>query len=211
LKRLLPVALERAIREVVTPVVERSVTIACMTTRELVLKDYAAEPDEAALRRAAHLMAASLAGSLALVTCKEPLRVSAANALRGLLAAHQAAAEMDPAVVEQAVAVACSDNLELGCNLIEAAAQDKARRDVDDALTSAYAARRKHLAALGASGDADRAAAGAAYRRACLRWHPDKFMARVGARLAPAERAAVQARVNAVSQAVATLFQDARG
>jgi CCR4-NOT transcription complex subunit 1 len=144
LKRLLPVALERAIREVVTPVVERSVTIACMTTRELVLKDYAAEPDETALRRAAHLMAASLAGSLALVTCKEPLRVSAANALRSLLAAHQAAAEVDPAVVEQAVAVACSDNLELGCNLIEAAAQDKARRDVDDALTSAYAARRKH-------------------------------------------------------------------
>ena len=144
LKRLLPLALERAIREVVTPVVERSVTIACMTTRELVLKDYAAEPDETALRRAAHLMAASLAGSLALVTCKEPLRVSAANALRSLLAAHQATAEVDPAVVEQAVAVACSDNLELGCNLIEAAAQDKARRDVDDALASAYAARRKH-------------------------------------------------------------------
>lgn len=51
----------------------------------------------------------------------------------------------------------------------------------------------------------------AALRQEMLRWHPDKFMARVGARLAPAERAAVQARVNAVSQAVATLFQDARG
>jgi CCR4-NOT transcription complex subunit 1 len=144
LKRLLPLALERAIREVVSPVVERSVTIACMTTRELVLKDFAAEPDESALRRGAHLMAASLAGSLALVTCKEPLRVSAANALRSLLAAHRAAADVEPSVVEQAVAVACGDNLELGCTLIEAAAQDKARHDVDDALASAYALRRKH-------------------------------------------------------------------
>jgi CCR4-NOT transcription complex subunit 1 len=38
LARLLPVALTAAVREIVSPVVERSVTIACMTTRELVLK-----------------------------------------------------------------------------------------------------------------------------------------------------------------------------
>ena len=144
LRRLLPLALERAIREVVTPVVERSVTIACMTTRELVLKDFAVEADEAALRRGAHLMAASLAGSLALVTCKEPLRVSAANALRGLLASQRGAAELEPALLEQAVAMACGDNLELGCTLIEASAQEKARRDVDDALSAAYSLRRQH-------------------------------------------------------------------
>lgn len=31
-------AMERAILEIITPVVDRSVTIACMTTRELVVK-----------------------------------------------------------------------------------------------------------------------------------------------------------------------------
>ncbi len=36
--RIVPVAMERAIREIITPVVDRSVTIACMTTRELVMK-----------------------------------------------------------------------------------------------------------------------------------------------------------------------------
>ena len=36
--RIVPLAMDRAIREIITPVVERSVTIACMTTRELVLK-----------------------------------------------------------------------------------------------------------------------------------------------------------------------------
>ena len=69
---------------------ERSVSIACMTTRELALKDFATEPEEARLRKAAHLMVASLAGSLALVTCKEPLRLSAAQQLRALLAQARA-------------------------------------------------------------------------------------------------------------------------
>jgi hypothetical protein len=36
--RIVPLAMERAIREIITPVVDRSVTIACMTTRELVMK-----------------------------------------------------------------------------------------------------------------------------------------------------------------------------
>lgn len=36
--RLVPVAMEHAILDIITPVVERSVTIACMTTRELVVK-----------------------------------------------------------------------------------------------------------------------------------------------------------------------------
>lgn len=36
--RVVPVAMERAIREIISPVVDRSVTIACTTTRELVMK-----------------------------------------------------------------------------------------------------------------------------------------------------------------------------
>jgi len=53
-------------------VVERSVTIAGISTKELVTKDFATEPNEETLRQAAHRMAQKLAGSLALVTCKEP-------------------------------------------------------------------------------------------------------------------------------------------
>jgi CCR4-NOT transcription complex subunit 1 len=50
LKRVVPVAVDRAICEIITPVVERSCTIACKTTRELVAKDFACEPDEAVVR-----------------------------------------------------------------------------------------------------------------------------------------------------------------
>lgn len=100
LKRLVPMAVDRAICEIITPVVERSVTIACMTTYELVSKDYAVDPDEARMRSAAHLMVSSLAGSLALVTCKEPLRVSLGNQLRQMLQGN-----VEVAMLEQAVQV----------------------------------------------------------------------------------------------------------
>ena len=38
LKRLVPMAVDQAIVEIITPVVERSVTIACMTAQELIVK-----------------------------------------------------------------------------------------------------------------------------------------------------------------------------
>ena len=124
LARLLPVALTAAVREIVTPVVERSVTIACMTARELALKDFAVEPDAARLRKAAHLMVSSLAGSLALVTCREPLKASVASQLRALLQQAGVVPASDAQTLEQAVQAAVVDNLELGCSLIEQAATD---------------------------------------------------------------------------------------
>lgn len=63
LQRLVPRAIDRAIREIIQPVVERSVTIACITTRELITKDFVSEPEEAKMRKAAHLMVQNLAGN----------------------------------------------------------------------------------------------------------------------------------------------------
>jgi len=141
LKRVVPLALDRAIREIISPVVERSVTISCVTTRELMLKDFAMEPDEMRMRKAAQLMVSNLAGSLALVTCKEPLRVACSNHMRVLL---QQTGTMDAQLMEQVVQVCSSDNLELGCTLIEKAATEKAVRDIEEALAPAFAIRRKH-------------------------------------------------------------------
>lgn len=74
--------------QIILPVVERSVTIAGISTRELVAKDFATEPNEEKLRKAGHLMAQKLAGSLALVTCKEPLKSNLATHLRQQLQDH---------------------------------------------------------------------------------------------------------------------------
>ncbi|XP_019094979.1 PREDICTED: CCR4-NOT transcription complex subunit 1-like isoform X2 [Camelina sativa] len=120
-QRVVPLAMDRAIKEIVSGIVQRSVCIACQTTKELVLKDYAMEPEESRIYNAAHLMVASLAGSLAHVTCKEPLRTSISGHLRNSLQGLNIANES----LEQIVQLVTNDNLDLGCAAIEHAATDK--------------------------------------------------------------------------------------
>jgi CCR4-NOT transcription complex subunit 1 len=144
LARFLPIALTHGIREIVSPVVERSATIACVTSRELVRKDFACDPDTSRLRKAAHAMVSSLAGSLALATSREPLKASAANQLRLLVQRAGASNACEAQALENAIQNAVQDNLELGCSLIEKAATEKAMRDVDEALAPAVVVRRQH-------------------------------------------------------------------
>jgi len=148
LKKAVPMAVDRAIREIIQPVVERSVTIACITTKEIVTKDFATEGDENKTRKAAQLMVANLAGSLALVTCRDPLRTSISTHLRQLLTnsagGSEKLTEQEQTIIEQCVSICATDNLELGCMLIEKAATEKAVRDVDEALSPGLTARRKH-------------------------------------------------------------------
>ncbi|KAL3766962.1 hypothetical protein ACHAWO_010070 [Cyclotella atomus] len=155
LKRSVPIAVDRAIREIIQPVVERSVSIACITTKAIVTKDFAMESDENKMRKAAQLMVANLAGSLALVTCREPLHTSISSHLRQLLTAviNNASGgssgqvqlnDLETSAMDQCVAICSTENLELGCMLIEKAATEKAVRDMDEGLSSALSIRKKH-------------------------------------------------------------------
>jgi CCR4-NOT transcription complex subunit 1 len=149
LRKAVPLSVDRAIREIIQPVVERSVTIACITTKEIVTKDFAMESDENKMRKAGQLMVANLAGSLALVTCREPLRSSVSTHLRQILTSSATSSgeklnEQEQNLIEQVVQICATDNLELGCMLIEKAATEKAVRDVDEALSSHLNARKKH-------------------------------------------------------------------
>lgn len=141
LKRMICVAIERAIREIIHPVVERSVTIAAISTRELITKDFAMESDEVRMRKAAHQMAQKLAGSLALVTCKEPLRIAMVAAARNLFIQNGFTEQTFP---EQAVTVIMQDNLDLACSVVERAAMEKSLPSSDEGLNNAYMARRDH-------------------------------------------------------------------
>eukprot|EP00927_Polykrikos_kofoidii_P002672 TRINITY_DN11067_c0_g5_i2.p1 TRINITY_DN11067_c0_g5~~TRINITY_DN11067_c0_g5_i2.p1 ORF type:complete len:2502 (+),score=564.25 TRINITY_DN11067_c0_g5_i2:638-7507(+) len=145
LRSLVPYAVDRAIKEVIPAVVERSVTISCLTTREMVTQDFAVEPDEKVLMKAAQLMVSSVAGSLALVTCREPLRVSLTNHLLQLLFLHNAAKDINEnAALEQVLHVVSNDNLDLGCSLIEKAVVDKALKDIEESIAPALQARQEH-------------------------------------------------------------------
>ncbi|OSD02780.1 Not1-domain-containing protein [Trametes coccinea BRFM310] len=140
-RKAVTVAIDRAVREIVMPVVERSVTIAGISTRELVAKDFATEGNEEKMRKAGHLMAQKLAGSLALVTCKEPLRGNLGSHLRHFLSSAGFTEQMVPDAV---IFMLVQDNIDLACQIIEKAAMDRAVIDVDEGFAGAYEVRRRH-------------------------------------------------------------------
>uniref|UniRef100_A0A804NQ75 Transcription regulator n=1 Tax=Zea mays TaxID=4577 RepID=A0A804NQ75_MAIZE len=121
--KIMDLALDKANREIILPVIQRSVTIASRTTKELILKDYALESDNNTITRSAHLMVGTLAGSLAHVTCKEPLRVALYSNLRNLIQNLMSGSE----TIEQLIHTLINDNLDLGCAIIEAVATRQAR------------------------------------------------------------------------------------
>jgi CCR4-NOT transcription complex subunit 1 len=142
LKRIVQIAIDRSIREVIqSPVVERSATIAVIATRELSLKDFALEPNEEKMRKAAQYMVQSLSGSLASVSSREPLRISMIANLKNLLLQNGFTEQTVP---EQVVYVIVSDNLDLACSFMEKAAAEKSIQEIDDSLSVAYNNRRKH-------------------------------------------------------------------
>ncbi|KAJ5601469.1 CCR4-Not complex component N.t1.c1 C-terminal [Penicillium lagena] len=142
LRQIVHTAVERAIAEIITPVVERSVTIASISTVQLVSKDYAMEPDEEKVRHAAGIMVRQLAGSLALVTCKEPLKVSMTNYIRMIQQEYS-----DQPMPEGLILMCVNDNLDAACGIVEKAAEEKSLPEIEKVIEPQLEARRRHHAA----------------------------------------------------------------
>jgi CCR4-NOT transcription complex subunit 1 len=137
LKKIFLNAVQQAIQEIIAPVVERSVTIAAISTSQLISKDFAMEPDEEKLRSAAHTVVKSLSGALALVTCKEPLRMSIMNNIRVM-----ARDLPEQALPEGHVLMFVNDNLDLVCNTVEQAAEVSSMNEIDLQIEEAVRIRR---------------------------------------------------------------------
>ncbi|KAF8556923.1 Not1-domain-containing protein [Imleria badia] len=130
-KRAVQLAVDRSVREIIVPVVERS----------LVTKDFVMEPSEDKLRKAGHLMAQKLAGSLALVSCKEPLKSNLGGHLRTTLIDYGFSEQV---ISEQVLSILVADNVEVACSAIEKAAMERAVVDVDEGFATSYEVRRRH-------------------------------------------------------------------
>ncbi|CAN9179420.1 unnamed protein product [Alternaria alternata] len=137
LKKIFLTAVNQAIQEIIAPVVERSVTIAAISTSQLINKDFAMEPDEEKLRNAAHTVVKALSGALALVTCKEPLRMSIQNHIR-----VTARDLPDQALPEGHIIMFVNDNLDLVCNTVEQAAEMSSLAEIDMQIEEAVRIRR---------------------------------------------------------------------
>jgi CCR4-NOT transcription complex subunit 1 len=131
-------ALTRALQDIIQPVVDRSVTIAAISTHQMVRKDFATEPDENRVRTAAINMVKSTAGSLALVTSKEPLRANLANYLRNL------SADLPQGLPEGIIMLCVNSNLDLASSVIEKCAEERAIPEIEDLMEPELEARRRH-------------------------------------------------------------------
>jgi CCR4-NOT transcription complex subunit 1 len=138
LQDILRTAITRAVHEIISPVVERSVTIAAISTAQMIHKDFATEPNEARVRSAAINMVKKTAGSLALVTSKEPLRASMTNYIRAL------STELPQGLPEGTIIMCVNSNLELACSQVEKKAEERAVPEIEEMIEPELEARRHH-------------------------------------------------------------------
>ena len=137
LHEILKSAITRAVHEIIAPVVERSVTIAAISTAQMIHKDFATEPDENRVRSAAINMVKKTAGSLALVTSKEPLRASMTNYIRTL-----AATAVPQGLPEGTIIMCVNSNLDLACSQVERKAEERAVPEIEEMIEGELESRR---------------------------------------------------------------------
>uniref|UniRef100_A0A3B3REG1 CCR4-NOT transcription complex subunit 1 n=1 Tax=Paramormyrops kingsleyae TaxID=1676925 RepID=A0A3B3REG1_9TELE len=143
LKQCVRQAIERAVQELVHPVVDRSIKIAMTTCEQIVRKDFALDPEESRMRMAAHHMMRNLTAGMAMITCREPLLVSiAANLKSGFTAALRAPTPQQREMMEEAVAKIAQDNCELACCFIQKTAVEKAGPEMDKRLATEFELRK---------------------------------------------------------------------
>ncbi|CAH1416094.1 unnamed protein product [Lactuca virosa] len=138
-QRLLPVVMDKAVKEILSTIVKKSVTIATQTTMALVLKEYDNSSDENYIHSTSSSIIVCLAGNLSYVTSKEPLRKKMSSQLRNSLQGLNIASES----LEHAMQRVIDDNLELGCASIEKAAIETGLVIVKNEIAQQLSVRRK--------------------------------------------------------------------
>ncbi|KAK2001242.1 CCR4-Not complex component [Colletotrichum falcatum] len=138
LHEIVRTALTRALQDIIQPVVDRSVTIAAISTQQMIHKDFATEPDENRVRTSAISMVKATAGSLALVTSKEPLRANFTNYMRNL------SNDLPQGLPEGTIIMCVNSNLDLACNIIEKQAEERAVPEIEEMIEPELEARRRH-------------------------------------------------------------------
>ncbi|XP_026220388.1 CCR4-NOT transcription complex subunit 1 isoform X4 [Anabas testudineus] len=143
LKQCVRQSVERAVQELVHPVVERSIKIAMTTCEQIIRKDFALDSEESRMRVAAHHMMRNLTAGMAMITCREPLLMSIATNLKNSFAAAlRAPTPQQREMMEEAAARIAQDNCELACCFIQKTAVEKAGPEMDKRLATEFELRK---------------------------------------------------------------------
>ncbi|KAK3536123.1 hypothetical protein QTP70_031029 [Hemibagrus guttatus] len=143
LKQCVRQAIERAVQELVHPVVDRSIKIAMTTCEQIVRKDFALDSEESHMRVAAHHMMRNLTAGMAMITCREPLINNiTANLKNTFAAALRAPTPQQREMMEEAANRIAQDNCELACCFIQKTAVEKAGPEMDKRLATEFELRK---------------------------------------------------------------------
>ncbi|KAM6937379.1 CCR4-NOT transcription complex subunit 1 [Xenentodon cancila] len=143
LKQCVRQPVERAVQELVHPVVDRSIKIAMTTCEQIIRKDFALDSEESRMRVAAHHMMRNLTAGMAMITCREPLLMSIATNLKNSFAAAlRAPTPQQREMMEEAAARIAQDNCELACCFIQKTAVEKAGPEMDKRLATEFELRK---------------------------------------------------------------------
>ncbi|CAH0762465.1 unnamed protein product [Bemisia tabaci] len=143
LKGMVRQVVERAVQELIHPVMERSIKIAVTTAEIIVKKDFALDPEEARMRAAAHHMVRNLTGGMVMISCRDQLLLTIVNGLKtALTTALSGATAQQKELIEHTVTVCAQENMELACAIIQKTAMEKALVQMDKHLTTEYERRK---------------------------------------------------------------------
>lgn len=142
MKELFHLAVENVTKETLVMIVDRSVAIATISARSLLLKDFSCEGDYKKLRIAAHKMVRNLAGNLALASAKDLVKESLVTTIRNLLTSRGGYDESN--YPSDQINLAINDNIDNICKIIELATVDRAVGRMDEILFNEYKARQQY-------------------------------------------------------------------
>eukprot|EP00917_Polyrhabdina_sp_WS-2016_P005675 GHVP01012712.1.p1 GENE.GHVP01012712.1~~GHVP01012712.1.p1 ORF type:complete len:1731 (-),score=253.00 GHVP01012712.1:883-6075(-) len=153
MKSFVPAAIEKAVIEIIEAIIPkegsnpthrfntRSSAVAVAAAKELVKKDFCLDGNHNEIKKAAKLMAATLGASLAMVSCREPLRAALQQNLWKMFGGGDPTttttnnnSNQESVLSSQVVQNLATENLALGCNVIENLIITKTVRDMEEEL-----------------------------------------------------------------------------
>lgn len=142
LKSAVRTAIELAISEWLPTILEKSLKI-CLPTVELIIKkDFALDPDESHMQRAAHCLVRHLVSYMSMILSRDPEQVEQTLTSSLKVSLKRACPSPRKEQIEHAASLITSDNIDLARAFIIKATVERALADMDKMLQNEYELRR---------------------------------------------------------------------